>query len=610
MRCSSFLDRSRRFRLTLQRHNLTIMILPVQRFVSCGLLAVAALAAFLACRGESSVATAPRALTSLVVTAPTTSLEQGQTVTPTVSGVDQGGGSFPVGTVRWSVSNSAVATVSSTGMVRAVGEGSGLILATVGTITGQLAITVTNAPAIVINEVESQQGEPGDWVELFNPTTSPVSLVGWRLTDDDTSRTFRFSPGTTIPAGGILVVEEAEFGFGLGQPDAVRLLSRYDVLVDSYAWTTHAPVTYGRCPDGTGAFVPNATATKGAANDCGALPPPSSFPAWPGAGEITTAGVGGRVFGGNMSGLAWEAPVGGAPAVLWAARNGPGAIFRLVEQGGLWVADPANGWSAGKALRYPDGTGDVDAEGIAFAGGGSAAGMYIAAERNNAASGMSRNSVLRYDVSAAGSVLVATHEWNLTANLPATGANLGLEAITWIPDTALVAQQFFDESRSTVYDPATYPGHGTGLFFVGLEANGTIYAFALNHTNNSFTRIATINSGFTGVMDLEYDLATRYLWAVCDDTCQGRHAVLEIESAAGATRGRYRAPRVFQRPSGMPNINNEGFAFVSDASCTAGRKTVFWADDNETDGHALRRGLMPCGPIPAARTAGALGARR
>ena len=40
-------------------------------------------------------------------------------------------------------------------------------------------------------------------------------------------------------------------------------------LVDSYVWTAHATTTYGRCPNGTGAFSPRPRSTKGAANDCG-----------------------------------------------------------------------------------------------------------------------------------------------------------------------------------------------------------------------------------------------------------------------------------------------------------------------------------------------------
>jgi hypothetical protein len=459
-------------------------------------------------------------------------------------------------------------------------------------------------PLVRVNEVESNQGVPGDWVEFYNWGPDTADISNFVFKDDVDTRNARVPAGTRLPPGGFWVFEEAAFGFGLGAADQARLfLPDGTTLVDSYTWTTHAPVTWGRCPDGLGEFVPNPTATKGAPNDCSTSGPPPgpSIPAWPGANDVSTVGAGGNVFNGNMSGLTWEAPVGGSPAVLWAARNGPGSIFRLVQQGGVWVPDNASGWAAGKALRYPDGTGDVDAEGITFAGGGSAAGVYIAAERNNSASAVSRNSVLRYDVGGSATTLTATHEWNLTADLPVTGANLGLEAIAWIPDTALVAQAFFDESRNALYDPAQYPGHGTGLFFVGLEANGVVYAYALNHTNSTFTRIATIPTGFAGVMALEYDVATRYLWAVCDNTCDGRHGVLEIETAAGsATRGRFRAPRVFARPAGMPNLNNEGFAFVNDAACVAGRKTAFWADDSETNGHALRRAGMPCGPIAAA----------
>ena len=63
------------------------------------------------------------------------------------------------------------------------------------------------------------------------------------------------------------------------------------------------------------------------------------------------------------------------------------------------------------------------------------------------------------------------------------GANLGLEAITWVPDTYLVASGFIDESTGAAYDPSRYPGHGTGLFFVGVEANGIIYAYALDHVD-------------------------------------------------------------------------------------------------------------------------------
>ena len=80
-------------------------------------------------------------------------------------------------------------------------------------------------------------------------------------------------------------------------------------------------------------------------------------------------------------------------------------------------------------------------------------------------------------------------------DLRARLTDLGLEAITWVPDTFLLAHSFVDESTGSPYAPASYPNHGGGLFFVGLELNGTIYAYALDHTAVTFHRVATITSG-------------------------------------------------------------------------------------------------------------------
>ena len=109
---------------------------------------------------------------------------------------------------------------------------------------------------MVVNEVESNGGTPGDWVELYNagPTTADVS--GWRFKDNDNSHAFYVIPANTqIPAGGFLILEEAQFGFGLGGAESARLyLPTGDEPVETYSWTAHATTTYGRCPDGTGSF--------------------------------------------------------------------------------------------------------------------------------------------------------------------------------------------------------------------------------------------------------------------------------------------------------------------------------------------------------------------
>ena len=210
-----------------------------------------------------------------------------------------------------------------------------------------------------------------------------------------------------------------------------------------------------------------------------------SFQTWPGSASIQTASN--YVFNGNLSGLDYEGSGGSVPGVLWGVRNGPGTLFRLLFDGTNWSARPRErlGQRQG-ACTTPDGTGDPDSEGVTFVGDSSAGGMYVSTERNNAVSNVSRISVLRFDPSAAGTSLNATNEWNLTADLPPQGANLGAEAITWIDDSYLVSQHFFDETKGHAYNPAEYANHGTGLFFVGIEGNGTIYVYALDQTGSGF----------------------------------------------------------------------------------------------------------------------------
>ena len=321
--------------------------------------------------------------------------------------------------------------------------------------------------------------------------------------------------------------------------------------------------------------------------------PAPTLEAWAGASAVQNVGVI-NALGGNMSGLAYEGTGSATPGVLWASKNGPGMLYRLIRNGSTWSSDASNGWGAGKTLRYPNGSGSPDAEGVTFAGS-TAGGIYVATERNNDVSGTSRNAVLRFDPAATGTTLVATREWNLTADLPVVGSNLGLEAITWVPDSSLVARGFHDEAAGAAYDPARYPDHGTGLFFVGLEANGRVYAYALNHASGAFTRVASFASGFVGVMGLEFDAELNQLWATCDDNCSGRAVVFDIDTRVGsAARGRFYASRLFSRPTGMSNLNNEGFAFASQAECAGGFKPVFWADDAATSGHALRSGTVTC----------------
>jgi hypothetical protein len=456
---------------------------------------------------------------------------------------------------------------------------------------------------VKINEVESDGGTPGDWIELTNTSGAAVDVSGYVLKDSDDAHSFVIAAGTSIPAGGYVAeVVDVDGGFGLGGADSARLFAADGTtLLDSYSWSAHAATTYGRCPNGTGAFGVTTASTKGAANTC---PVEIAASPWPGGAAVATADPA-DVLGGNMSGLFYEASGTTAPGTLWAVKNGPGTLFRLTSTDGVnWAPDTADGWTAGKVLHYSNGTGDTDSEGVTITDAGPAGGVFVSTERNNADSGVSRPEILRIDPSAAGASLNATSlnatslnatmEWNLTSDLPSVGANLGLEGITWIPDSFLVSKGFADEHTGAAYDPSSYADHGTGLFFTGLEANGTIYAYALNQTDGSFTRVATIESGFPSVMELQFDKETQQLWAVCDDTCNGRTATLDI-AQTGADAGHFVVADVYERPAGqVANINNEGFALAPQELCVDGVKPVFWSDDTNDDGHALRAGTIDC----------------
>ncbi|MFF9011839.1 lamin tail domain-containing protein [Streptomyces sp. NPDC014870] len=437
------------------------------------------------------------------------------------------------------------------------------------------------APAddIRINEVVTT-GSVDDSVELFNKGAAPVDISGWILKDDNKSSKFTVPAGTTLAPGAARAFD-VHAAFGLGSSDKARLyLPDGGTLVDEYGWSAHSAPSWSRCPDGTGAFA-KAPLTLGALNSCGSGGGTSPV-AWPGGSAVATAD-GSNVFGEDLSGLYQEG------AVLWGAQNS-GKLWRLVRDGsGGWRPDTANGWSSGKSLRYPGGAGSPDSEAVTLTGAGAAGGAYVATERNGDASGTSRLSVLRYDVAGGtGGSLTAAKEWNLTASLPAVGSNLGFEAITWIPDATLVGAGLKDETTGAAYDPSRYGPHTGGVFLLGVEGTGAVHGYVLQDSGTA-TRVTTFASGMPGVMELQWEPQAARLWLVCDDTCGGEHRTMKIGST-----GTFAPTAVHARPSGMPDLNNEGFAVAGAEECVGGTKPVYWADDSNTGGHALRRGTLSC----------------
>ena len=246
----------------------------------------------------------------------------------------------------------------------------------------------------------------------------------------------------------------------------------------------------------------------------------------------------------------------------------------------------ADGWDEGKRVRFQKDAADAgaagpDTEGITVDGAGS---VYVASERDNSAKGVNQNVVLKVDPDAAAGDLVAEQEWDLTALLPAVGANLGIEAVEWISDDVL-AGALFDDTTGAAYDPAEHAGHGDGLFFVAVEDTGHVYAFAFR-ADGSATLVSEIEPGLAGVMALDYDSALDVLWAVCDDGCQGRSAQIALNGTVSPDIAH------FARPAGMPDINNEGFVTAPASLAVDGERPVWWFADGFAS-EALRAGTLP-----------------
>ena len=224
--------------------------------------------AIVACAGERSVSPTPT-LSMIDVTLGASAIEVGQVSKVTATPLDQHGETIGAGEPVFASSNPTVAEVDAkTGAILGISSGSAEIIATVGARSGARTIKVAFPAMIVVNEIESNDDGPGGWVELYNPTSRVVDLEGWKVANEHINQAATLPAGTSIPAKGYLVLDEAVFPLGISRVGGVHLFSRYNVIVDDPFWATPMQSTIGRCSNGTGNLVPLATPTKGASNAC------------------------------------------------------------------------------------------------------------------------------------------------------------------------------------------------------------------------------------------------------------------------------------------------------------------------------------------------------
>lgn len=145
---------------------------------------------------QAAITVAIPVVQTITVTAGSTTLTAvGQTTTAAAE-VRMSNGAVGTQTPAWSSSNTSIATVSAAGVVSAVASGSTNIIATVGTVTGQLAITVAipfvqtvtvtpatativslGATSVLASEVRMSNGTVSAQVPVWTSSNTAVATV-------------------------------------------------------------------------------------------------------------------------------------------------------------------------------------------------------------------------------------------------------------------------------------------------------------------------------------------------------------------------------------------------------------------------------------------------
>lgn len=150
---------------------------------------------------------------------------------------------------------------------------------------GSNETSTSPAAHLVINEIMPANkttcadplGVYSDWVELYNPGDQALDLAGYSVSDNPAE------PRKAILAEGLSVAPKAvlllwaddvltggptHLPFKLAKDgEQIALFDPSSRKLDEFAWTaTQADVSYGRAPDGTGAFVTCVKPTCGALN--------------------------------------------------------------------------------------------------------------------------------------------------------------------------------------------------------------------------------------------------------------------------------------------------------------------------------------------------------
>jgi hypothetical protein len=157
------------------------------------------------------------------------------------------------------------------------------LLFLVGTQVAHAQLLLNEINAANLTNYADNFGNHGDWVEIHNPSASPVSLQGWYISDNPNKPTkFQITEDISIPAGGYQVIFCSGRGlivngfihasFKLRQtkntPEEITLTNPQAVVVDSKkVKTLQRHHSYGRKKDGGDDWGITTKPTPGASNN-------------------------------------------------------------------------------------------------------------------------------------------------------------------------------------------------------------------------------------------------------------------------------------------------------------------------------------------------------
>lgn len=167
--------------------------------------------------GTATITVVPIPVATVAVTPATSSLPVGQTAQLTATASDASGNALSGRSITWTSSASAVATVSTTGVVTAVNEGSATITATAEGKSGTAQITVTGRPVAsviitpqIANVLVGQTSQFTAAVRDASGTTLTGRTVSWTTSNTAIATISASGLLTAVAPGSVIVTATSE----------------------------------------------------------------------------------------------------------------------------------------------------------------------------------------------------------------------------------------------------------------------------------------------------------------------------------------------------------------------------------------------------------------